>query len=73
MKEGKNQRQGIFGTLQVLGIGWVVVGSVLAGVLFGWLAYKYLYPTSLFLVGFIILGVLAGLYQAYRIIIKVLK
>jgi len=72
-KEEKDERREIFRAFQVLSIGWVVVGSVLVGVLLGWLAYKYLYPSALFLVGFIILGVLGGLYQAYKIIIKVLK
>jgi len=72
-KEGKDRYREIFGAFQVLSIGWVVVGSVLVGVLLGWLAYKYLYPSPLFLVAFIILGLLGGLYQAYKIILKVLK
>ena len=72
-KERKDQHREIFGAFQVLSIGWVVVGSVLVGVLLGWLAYKYLYPSPLFLVAFITLGLLGGLYQAYKIILKVLK
>jgi ATP synthase protein I len=68
-----SERQKVFRTFAAtLGIGWLVVLPIVAGALLGHLLDKWLGTAPVFLIVFLLTGLGAGFYGAYKQIMKIL-
>jgi F0F1-type ATP synthase assembly protein I len=73
-KKNSNDWQTIFRCFGLTGyLGFIVVGSVLGGLIVGWLLDKVLGGGNVCKIIFMLVGVVAGLYNAYREIIRQIK
>jgi len=71
-REGPDRQKIFKSFLSTLGIGWVVVAAILGGLLLGHFLDQRLDSSPVFLIIFLLVGIGAGFYGAYKQIMKLL-
>lgn len=71
-RESPNRGKIFKSLASTLGIGWVVVAAILCGLLLGHFLDRRLGSSPVFLIVFLLAGIGAGFYSAYKQIMKLL-